>query len=628
MPLYLGAPLLLVLFAASAFPWLLVLRQRFGQLLAIPATAGGALLLLLVVLAISHLLATNYVAALIVASVLVGVLGVLVARRTPNVLRKPGRYAIALWCPALAGGLVWVGTVLTAQFVPGMSRFGWAMNGDALNNLFLADAIAKNNGIALDQSIYPVPLSTALIATGLGAGVPSSSSARSLLEHHLEAFTLVWVILLAVLCVAVGVVCASLISPESIRLVATVSAVGSLLPLTWFFSGLVIQWGYFNVDVVVPIVLAAWLVYLGSTRHPLVGLICLVVLAVLAFASWTPVAFLVIALGVALVTRHVRELLALPKRLLLPLVAVGAIGLVFLFSFVNFVSVFSLNGALSATGAGFTGFVNLWWVVPIFALLAFALAFVVRTRTTKPVTSGIVSLIVSAALTSTLLVYLASGDGELFNAYYPKKFAWILLAVLGVILLSFLIGSFAGRVRSSLIALVMIVALFAAAITPVGTWPEVLQRQPVIRIAGDFVRHDGESTVNEILKLTSAKHPTVLWQSGDPDEPIINEWLLLAHGGLAYGNHKLITLVGTPYFLYRTSGRYVDPGVRELCQILTLLPGKPMVLTANAGVRAELASQCPQRSATVVVTSSLRGPLPPSTGENWQNDGIEGPFVN
>jgi hypothetical protein len=628
MPLALGAPLLIVLFAASAFPWLLVLRQRFGQLLAVPATAGGALFLLLVMLVLSHALRVNYMVALIVASVIAGVAGALVARRSPGVLRRPGRYAIALWCPALAGGIVWMVTAGLAQVVPGMSRFGWAMNGDALNNLYYAGVIAKTNGIALGQTVYPVPLSTALVAVGLGAGSPSSPGAGAALEHQLEAFTLVWVIMLAVLCVAVGVVCASLVPAVSTRLVAMVSALGSLLPLTWFFSGLVIQWGYFNVDVVLPVALAAWLIFLAAQRNPLAALVCLVGLAILAFATWTPVAFLVVALGVALAVRHARELLALPKRSLLPLAGITLIGLVFLFSFIDFGSDFSASGVLSATGAGFTGFVNLWWVVPIFALLAVLLSLLVRTRTTYPTTSGIVGIVVAAVLTSALLVYLARGDGELFNAYYPKKFAWILLALLGVILLSFLVGAFAGRVRGSLIAVVMAVALFAAAITPIGTWPEVVQRQPVVRIAGDFVRHDGEATVDEILKLTAAKHATVLWQSGDPDEPIINEWLLLAHGGLVHGNSRLIKLVSTPYFLYRASGQYVDPGVASLCRMLPLLPGKPVVITASPGVSALLHSQCPRVDATVVVTSSLTGPRPSSTGEDWLTDGIEGPFVN
>ena len=626
MPMVVGAPLLLLLFAASALPWLLVFRARFGQLIAVPATAGGALFLLLAVLTISHILGTNYMVALIVTSVIVGALGVLVAARTPNTLGRPGRYAIALWCPAFLGALVWIATGIASQILPGASRFGWVMNGDALNNLGFADVLVRDNGITLDQSTYSVPLSIALLATGLGSGSPSSGEARSVLELHLTAFSMVWVLLLAVLCVAVGVVCASLIPRHLVRTVATISALGSLLPLTWFVTGLGVQWGYFNVDVVLPIVLAAWLVYLNSEQHPFVALICLVGFAILALAAWTPVAFLIVALGVVLAIRHVGQFRRLRTRYLALLIAAILITLVFVFGFVNFPAVFSPNGELNATGAGYSGFVNLWWVVPILSGVLVLTTIAVRRRTLLPTTSGALSLLVGGGLTTALLVYLASGSGELFDAYYPKKFAWILLVLFGVVVLSFLLGSFADRVRPGVLAGIVVLALFAAVILPPGTWPEVVQRQPVVRVLGDYVRHEGESTVREILKLTTAKHPTVLWQSGDPDEPILNEWLLLSHGGLANGDPKLITEVGTPYFLYRASGRYTDPGVTGLCRILARLRPKTVVITANPAVESQLRSSCPETPATVIVTTRLVGPLPTKTGENWQNDGIEGPL--
>ena len=626
MPMLVAVPLLILLFAASAFPWLLALRARFGHMLAIPATAGGALLLLLATLTVSHAVNANYMASLVVASVVVGALGTLVAFRTPRVLRRPGRYSVALWVPSLLGGVVWSATVLVAQVLPGASRFGWVMNGDALNNLGFADVIVRDNGIPLDLSTYSVPLSTALIATGLGSGSPSSGSASAVLEHHLAALTLVWVIMLVALCVAVGVVCASLIPPRLTRTVAVVSALGSLLPLTWFVTGLIVQWGYFNVDVVLPIALAAWLTYLASNRHPVAALICLVGFAILAFAAWTPIAILVMGLGVALVVRHAREFRAIPRWPLVALIVIVAAGIVFALRMIDFSGLFSVNGELSVSGAGYTGFVNLWWGVPIVAGLAIVALLLVRRRTSMPTTSGLVGILVGSAITGALLVYLARRHDEFFGAYYPKKYAWILLVLLGTILLSFLIGAFAGRVRASLLAAIVLLALVAAAVLPPGTWPEVLQRQPVVRILGDYVRHDGEATVREILALTTSKHSTVLWQSGDPDQPIVNEWLLLSHGGLAAGNAKLILAVGTPYLFYRLSGRYVDRGVATLCKILPLLHGKPVVVTASPSMQSQLRATCPGTPVTVVVTTTLIGTLPTRTGENWQTDGIEGPF--
>jgi hypothetical protein len=626
MPMVVAAPLLLLLFAASAFPWLLLLRSRFGHLLAIPATAGGALVVFLADLSVSHALDVNYMASLVVSSAIFGLLGLLIALRTRGVFRRPGAHAIALWCAPLLGAVIWIGTALTAQVVPGMSRFGWVMNGDALNNLHFASIIVHDNGIALNDS-NPVPLPAALLATGLGAGTPSSGSASAALTQQLAALTLVWVILLAVFCVAAGVVCASLIPRTMTRTVAVVGALASLLPLTWFVAGLTVQWGYFNVDVVVPVALGAWLVYLSSERHPVAALICLIGFALLAFAAWTPVAFLVVAMGVVLVVRRFREFRTIQRRYLIPVLLAGAIGLFVMFRLIDFSTVFATNGSLSSSGAGYTGFVNLWWSVPIVAALILASALLVRNRTSFPVTSGTIGILIGGAATTALLVYLASGGpSELFSGYYPKKFAWILLVFFGIIIVSFLVGAFAGRVRASLLATIVVLAIFASAILPPGTWPEVVQRQPPVRILGDYVRHDGEATVREILTLTTAKHPTILWQSGDPDEPIINEWLLLSHGGLAAGNSKLIALIATPYFLYRASGHYSDRGVTGLCRILPILDRKAVVITANPSVASQLRSSCPETPATVVVTTELVGPLPTKTGENWQGDGIEGPL--
>jgi hypothetical protein len=583
-------------------------------------------MLFLATLIISHSVNANYIAALVVSSVVAGALGAVLAVRTPHAFRRPGRYAIALWCAPLLGAVVWIGTVLAAQVMPGMSRFGWAMNGDALNNLHFAALIVRDNGIALNTA-NPVPLPAALIAAGLGAGVPASASASDALAHQLEALTLTWVLLLAVFCVAIGVVVAALIPRTMTRTVAMVGALASLLPLTWFVAGLTIQWGYFNVDVVVPIALGAWLIYLWSDRHPVAALVFLIGFTLLAFAAWTPIAILVVVLGVVLFVRRFREFRAIPLRYVIPVLIACALGLIIVFRLVDFPVALATNGSLSASGSGYAGFVNLWWSVPILVVLVAASALLVRGRTALPTGSAAIAILVGGALTTALLVYLASGgSADFFTGYYPKKFAWILLVLLGAIALSFVTGAFAGRVRPSLIAIIVVLAIFGAAILPQGTWPEVVQRQPIVRIAGDYVRHDGEATVREILKLTTAKHSTVLWQSGDPDEPIVNEWLLLSHGGLAAGNAKLIFAVGTPYFFYRLSGRYVDRDITKLCKILPLLHGKPLVVTANVSLQSELRAKCPGAPVTVRVTTTLIGSEPSKTGENWQSDGIEGPF--
>jgi hypothetical protein len=231
-----------------------------------------------------------------------------------------------------------------------------------------------------------------------------------------------------------------------------------------------------------------------------------------------------------------------------------------------------------------------------------------------------------SAVAMATVLYLSVPSGDEFGAYYPKKLVYILLIVFGLLALSFAIGAIGDRVRLSLIAIICVLAVLAAAVLPPGTWPETIQRQPVARILGDYVRHDGEQTVREILRFASDTHPTVLWQSGYPDEPIVNEWVVLSHGGLIHGDKKLIALVGGAYFLFRGSGRYSDRQVSTLCTILPRLPGSPIVRTANPGLGVELTKDCPGVRVRVIVDTSLVGPLPSKTGENWETDGIEGPF--
>jgi len=615
-------PLLALLFAVSAFPWLLVLRARFGHLLAIPATAGGALLLLLVVLLVSRAVNANYVAALAIVSGITGAIGGALAARTPGVFRRPGRYAVALWCPALLGALVWGLTATMAQVVPGASRFGWVMNGDGLNNLWFASVIERTNGLALGADENPVPLPASLISVVLGTGTSESTSAAALLSHQLTALLVTWVVLLAATCVSMGVVIASAIERRRTGAVALASALGSLLPLTWFVSGLTVQWGYFNANVLLPVMLASWLVYLTSQRHPVAAFICLTVLATLTLATWTPAVLLPGALGLVVLIRHRSTFRTLPRSRAIA-TFLGIAQLVAWVGVVAIPSFLSQGSSLEIPGVGFP---PTWWgLLAAVALLVGALVLL-RGLSALPITSGAIAILAAAAVASAALLFFARDQPDLFGAYYPKKLAWILLVLLGTIALSFAVAVIAQRVRvrpRTVIAAVMCLGLLAAAALPIGGWPETVQRQPVVRILGDYVRHGGETTVTDILKLTNAKHPNILWQSGNPDEPVVNEYLLAAHGGFVHGDSTLITLVASPYFIYRATGKYDDSDVMTLCSMIRRVHPMPTVRTASTTLARRLHAACPTAKATVLVDTSLRGPRPATTGATWQMDGIE-----
>lgn len=619
MPMLVAAPLLLILFAAAAFPWLLAFRARWGQLIAIPGTGAGALLTMLASLVAARYLGTPPLLTVVVVAVAAGAAGIVVAVRTPNIRRRPARATIALWCPALVGAVVWLCTVGLAQFLPGASRYGWVMNGDSLNNLYYGRQIA-HEGISLGANSNPVPLTAAILSLGLGAGADPTASASDQLKHELAALTLVWVILLAIVCVVVGVICAALIDRASTAKVVTVSALGSLLPLTWFASGLIIQWGYLNISVILPLAFASWLVYLGSPRHPVAALGVLTVLTTLALGTWTPIAVIPVALGVVIFVRWRSAFLRVRGAGLVLLVV--CIAQVTAFIGVETIpTVADQGGALANPGAGFP---NLWWALPIVVLLLVLTAFAARSQTALPVISGTVGILIAGAVASGIVLLSAGIGNDVFESYYPKKFVWILIDVLLVLTVSAAVGAVADRVRTTMAALPVGLALIVAAGLPPGTWPEMLQRQPPVRILGDYVRHDGEGTVDTILRLTTASHKTILWQSGDPDEPIVNQWIVVPVGGFVTGNLKLMQRIRLPYFFYRESGRYSDAPLKGLCLTLSYMGSGTTVITANAKLEAQLASACPQYAPRVVVETYLKGYLPSQEGQMWETDGIEG----
>ena len=204
MPLIVGAPLLLLLLAATSLPWLLVFRARYGQFIAVPATVGGAVLLGFAVLMLSHLLRVNYMVATIVASsgrrrrVPAGATDAGVCAARADTQSRCGARRFSAACLDADGRI--------AQVLPGASRFGWAMNGDSLNNLYYAHVMVIDNGVALGAHENPVPLPADSHRHRPRGGHPSSASASAALAHELSAFTLVWVLLLVLTCLGLGVV--------------------------------------------------------------------------------------------------------------------------------------------------------------------------------------------------------------------------------------------------------------------------------------------------------------------------------------------------------------------------------------------------------------------------------------
>ncbi|CAN5511810.1 hypothetical protein BH10ACT4_BH10ACT4_04570 [soil metagenome] len=595
--------LIFVALALGSVPWLLALSKRFGLLIAVPGTAAAAILLALSVLMVSRAAHLDIFFSQLVSAALLAAAGVLVMRRTPGSLRRPGRYAVALWISPLLGALGWIGTLVAAQFVPGAARLSWVMNGDGFNNIFYGDVIIAAHGLAVGQSENPVPLPASLLALATAPG-RSDITGQNLLGHDLAAFTVVWTLILAATCILTGAVVASAIPMRSLRTVAVASALGSLLPLTWYFAGLPAQWGYFNANVVLPILLAAWLAFLASRRFPIAALVVISGLTTLVLATWAPLVLLPGALGIVILRRDWGRIRSLSGVAALTFL----LGVAQVLAWVGVVTVptFLAQGdALQIPGHGFP---SAWPAVPVLLAALIALAFVVRGKTALPVAPGAVAIVGAAIAATAMLIYLDHGQGDPWTAYYPTKLAWILSVFVVVIALSLGLSALAsrrsaGRFTLAGISTVTVAVLLACAAIPVDGFSETVVRQPMTRILSGSIWHTGDRAVGKILRLSHPRAPGILWQSGDPDEAMIDFWVLVTRGGDYFGDPQLRAIAFVAYREYRATGTFDDSDIAPLCSILERMKPTPTVQTVNPELESQLRDTCPAVSARVLVDS-------------------------
>ena len=595
--------LIFVVLALSGVPWLLALSKRFGLLLAVPGTAAAVILLAMAALLVSRAAQLDIVLSQIAGGLLFFVAGILVLLRTPGALRRPGRHAVALWISPMLGALGWIGTVVAAQFVPGAARLSWVMNGDGFNNLYYGNVILSARGLAIGQAENPVPLPASLIALAMSPGRPTIAD-RALLAHDLESFTIVWTVILAATCILIGAVVATAIPKHYPHAVAFASALGSLLPLTWYVAGLPAQWGYFNANVVLPILLATWLAFLASRRFPVTALVVLSGLTTLVLATWAPLVLVPGALGIVILVKHWKLIRLLQGSAALMLV-LGASQVIAWVGTVTVPTFLSQGGALEIPGHGFP---SAWPAVPVLLFALVALSFFVRRSTSLPVVPGVIAIACSTIAAAGMLLFLDGGQSNPWSAYYPTKFAWIISVFLVVIVLSLAVATVValapGRGTSVAgIAIATGAVLLACAAIPIDSWSETVVRQPMTRILSGSIWHTGDRAANKILSLSDPRAPGILWQTGDPDEAMIDFWVLVTRGGDLAGNIELRSIAFVAYREYRANGSFDDSDVGPLCQIVTLMKPTPTVHTANRSLEAEMRGTCPAVTARVLVDS-------------------------
>ncbi|MCU1543555.1 MAG: hypothetical protein JWM50_1420 [Microbacteriaceae bacterium] len=591
--------LLVVLALACSAPWVVVASRRWGALLAVPAVITAMVLAIILTLLVTPFTPVNLGVVALVELALGAAIGVVAVSRSGAITRRGAVAAAWLWLPATLGAFCWLVVRVLSMVLPDGSSIAWAMSGDTANNLYFARTILGDNGIAIGAESNPVPVVASALAVPLALAHLSPSSTPSL-AIDLSVFAWTWSAVIMICCVAMGVVVASLVGPGRTVTRAVTGAIGSLLPLTWFITGLPIDFGYLNAHFALALLLACWLVFLASDRTPAPALTVLVALAILLLLTWTPVVLVPVAFGVVVAVRHRRALLR-TRGVALATPLVAAVAFLGLTATLTAPTYFAQADELAAGGHGYPA----TWILAI-VLIGTALLSTawLRTRLAVPLFPGMSALLLAsyAALASTL--YVARDLFDQWTAYYPAKLAWLLCALLMPVAASLLVGALTinrGLARSTLAVATATLAVATAACVPLGLPDNYTPLQPADRILTGESWHTGDDAARVIVALADTGGVGLLWDTRSTDEAVINFWAMDAAGGHYKGVTALRAFAFDEYRAYRATGGHSAQSWNELCALLRNRSVSATVYTDNPELQRDLAERCTGSEARFVV---------------------------
>jgi hypothetical protein len=584
----LGLPTWLVLIAA-ALPWLLWFSRRVGGAITFAAVVLLEFWLVLVVMMLTRALGLPMLATVVVVWAGLGVAGSLLCVRDGTPL--PGRRSLAIALPALLGGLVWLAAMAASSVVPGASRLSWVMLGDSANNLLFARGAIDDGGIVIGPAENPVPLSSSLIAIVMAAGRGNVQDV-DLARHDLGAFAQTWGLLIALTCVTVGVVVGLIVSASTTRSlpIAIASAGASLIPLSWFYTGYPIEYGFFNTHVALPIVFASFVAYLKHERHPAIVLALLGVASTLVLAVWSPLVLLPVSLGVVVVVRRFRQLRG-TRGVPLWILIVG-LGQLLVYGVVIVLPSLLYNASSLSAPGGVFGFRK--YLIVIVALAALVFSILAFRKLRNVVVLGAIALVTASAFGLGVLLFVSRNEPSPWT-YYPLKFSWLAATVILIVAVGAMfvvVVRFASRAWMSAAGFVAIGAVTAAflvwAPASVGngySWMNPIQRM----VTGQFLG-PGDSVADRILELSDPHQSHFLWKTGDDFEGSINFWVMQLWSGSMTGNLDL---------KYAAYGIYDHESVDDLCRIIGLMGGGTIVHTSSDTVASDIRVNCPGSGAPV-----------------------------
>lgn len=579
-----------LLLVAAAVPWLFVLGDRVGVLLAGASVVLGGLWSVLVLLIIGAALDIPILPLLVVAWTATGAAGLVACWRRPRCLRLPSTGALAMILPSFLGAIGWIGGMAVAAFTEGSARLSWVMLGDSANNVIFAREVIYRNGIGVGAGENPVPLPSALMAIVMSTG-RSAVAPDDLMRHDIGAMGHVWSVLIALSCIVIGVTVGAIVRAAAARplVIALASAGASVLPLSWFFTGYPVEYGFFNTHVVYPVMFAAVIAYFAARERPAIVLALMTAAATLLLAIWSPLVLIPIALSAVVALRSWRAVLA-TRGLGRWLLVVGLVQiLVYGFGMV-LPGLLRNAGFLYAPGGAF-GFRK--WMIVALAIAAIALAVFAFRTARNLVVEATVAVVVGSALGLGALLFVSRDQVSPWT-YYPLKFAWLAATALVVLIVGLAIAS-AVRLgpRIQYVGLVVVAGVTAAFLiwTP-SSGLAYIWMNPLDRIVTGQVLGEGDEIAERIFDYATPEQSHFLWHTDDAFEGAVNFWVMQSWSDTMSGEFELKRAA---------YGLYDHDDLGDLCDIVGWMGGGTIVHTAEADLAERVADECPSTPMTVVV---------------------------
>jgi hypothetical protein len=466
------------------------------------------------------------------------------------------------------------------------------MLGDSTNNILFARLILARGGIGIGPKENPVPLPSALMAIVMADG-RGTVPAHDLFKHDIQSFAIVWSILIVLTCITAGAMAGSIVRATGTRpfVVAIVSGGASLVPLSWLFTGYPIQFGFFNVHVAMPIVFIAFTVYFRSEKQPAIVIALLTVAATLLLAVWSPLVLMPASLGVVVLIRCWRRLVATRGA---PLwIALIGIAQFTLYGLLVVVPSYLTNSGFLSQPGGVVAFRK--WMIIGLAIATIGLAVAAFRVFRDLVVLGAIAIVAASAVGLAALLFLSRNEPTPWT-YYPIKFSWLSSTVLVIVIVGLAAATVVRYCRAFLIQCICL-AIVACGTFGFLNWAPtsvfgVGWADPIPLILKGQVMGKGDTAADTIFQLATPERAHVLWHSGDPDEPAINFWLMqLWSNTMDLG----VPLKSAAY------GLYDHDDVHALCQIIGWMGGNTIVHTSLSDLMGSLQAECPALRPLVVV---------------------------